>query len=690
MKKNNSGITLVSLAITIIVLSILASIGIYSGIQTVRSSKLTKFTTEMKIMQLKVNEWYEHYPETQETGKDLSTAPQDKLNQAVSGSGLNITTENGYRYYDTDTIKALQIDGVDGEFFISITNRSVVSVEGFQYEGQTYYTLEQLPDGLYNVEYNPISAIPTFEVDYENIGDNTWKITISNIQYDGYINKWDVKYQIDGQSTWNTSEGLSFEVNKTGLYKIYIENGDVKSAETSRAIGIVEPTPDTSEETELEEMGYGVIEIEFLEGTSYNTTTTPNHPVLKTGMTAITYNEGTGTVQTVSNSNGTDWYSYVETTDSDMTDGGTTTGGNSHWANAKVTVNSVDSYFVWVPRYAYRIIYFDSQDSENKYRAGRLTEEDALKNGQIIGYSDARGIVNAEGLRPTDVSSQTTISVNGKYFKTHPVFDGNVEYGGWAEDNGTPAKLEGIWVAKYEAARSDTVGTTQGSSTIPKSAPGVSSWRGLKVGDLNIGDMFTYAKAYNTTLNSHLIKNSEWGAVAYLTESKYGRNGTEVTINNNSNYLTGHAGNSVSASSSSSTNAYYTEKGVLASSTGNIYGIYDLSGGAYEYVAGYYNGSTSTNLTDYGDSFASKGGTSTKYATAYTGITPKSNYKYGDATYETSGWNRDSALFVSSYNPFFFRGGNYNATSYAGVFYFNLYDGGSRSYQGFRVSLAVQ
>ena len=40
--------------------------------------------------------------------------------------------------------------------------------------------------------------------------------------------------------------------------------------------------------------------------------------------------------------------------------------------------------------------------------------------------------------------------------------------------------------------------------------------------------MYTSARAYATNLNSHMLKNSEWGAVAYLTESKYGRNGEEV------------------------------------------------------------------------------------------------------------------------------------------------------------------
>ena len=460
------------------------------------------------------------------------------------------------------------------------------------------------------------------------------------------------KYAVEPGTNEDGTEGyiVTIKENDPNGRKYFVDkNGNVEDYIVREP---AEPTEGTGTNFN---MSYGVIEVEFLSGTSYNTTTTPNHPVLKEGMTAITYNETTGETTNVSNSNGTDWYSYVETTDSDMTDGGTTNGGNSHWANAKVTVDNVDSYFVWIPRYAYRIIYFDSQDSENAYRAGTLTEEDALANKKIVGYSDARGIVDTEGRTKEGVAVQTAISVNDKYFKTHPAFENNVDYGGWS------SKLEGIWVAKYEASQVS-------STTKPKFEAGASSWRSI-----TIGNMFTYAKGYNETLESHLMKNSEWGAVAYLTESKYGRNGTEIAINNNgTTYYTGGG----------SETAYVNNTN--QSSTGNVYGIYDLSGNAYEYVAGYYSGGSLSK----GNSFAN--GTSDAYSTAYSGMTASSAYKYGDATYETSGWNSDLAYFVDSNYPFFRRGGNYYVTSIAGVFDFNAENGNSNGTYSFRVCLAVK
>ncbi len=431
--------------------------------------------------------------------------------------------------------------------------------------------------------------------------------------------------------TENDEEGRKYFVYKNGKVEDYIER---ELAQPEEGIG-----KDFT-------MEYGVIEIEFLSGISYNITTIPNHPILKEGMTAITYNETNGDIQEVGNDKGTDWYSYVDIRD----------GENSCWANAKVTIDGVDSYFVWIPRYAYRIIYFDSLENENAYREGTLTEQEALANNQIVGYSDARGIVDTEGKTKEGVAIQTAISINDKYFKTHPAFEKNLDYGGWS------SRLKGIWVAKYEA--SQVKGTN-----IPKFQAGASSWR-----KLNVGNMYTYGQRYSTTLNSHLMKNSEWGAVAYFAESKYGRNGTEITINSNSTYTGGGSGTAYVQNTNQST-------------TGNIYGIYDLSGGAYEYVSAYYNGGSKLSN---GSSFASKVGISTENATVYD-KTGANGYKYGDATYETAGWNGDRNVFLNSEECFYVRSGYNGNGSLAGSYYFKGSSGsGTSGDSSFRICLITQ
>ena len=147
--------------------------------------------------------------------------------------------------------------------------------------------------------------------------------------------------------------------------------------------------------------------------------------------------------------------------------------------------------------------------------------------------------------------------------------------------------------------------------------------------------------------------------------------------------------------------SYYTEKGIHASTTGTIYGVYDMSGGELEYTANYLKDvqKTSDGYTyDYVYNFNEL---TNKYVTGYlgTGNADKQteNYTlnksmYGDAVWETSNsasgrysWNNDHSYFPYLVYPFFIRGGDFRNGINEGVFHFN-YDGGGRNgYIGFRV-----
>ena len=354
-----------------------------------------------------------------------------------------------------------------------------------------------------------------------------------------------------------------------------------------------------------------------------------NTPKLGANMDLVVFAEDRNEWRVDSTNSG---YSYKEQT------GTTENGGTSEWANAKVTTQvgdqTIESYFVWIPRYAYKI--------------------DSTNQTIDIKFIKGTGKETVDGTPCKYVSENPTADD----YIVHPAFTDEEENGGW------DSQIAGIWVGKYETARSDTEGSTQGTATTLKVQPNVTSYR-----NETIANMYTYSKAYAPNLESHMLKNSEWGAVAYLTESKYGRNGTEVTINNNGGtFFTGGGDN----------NAYVTNTN--QSSTGNVYGIYDLSGNAYEYVAAGYSNRSEIETTNG----------STKFATVYesTGSTSTNQYyKYGDATHETSGWHSDGARFVSSYYPFFLRGGNWSDGDGAGVFcFYSLSGSGSFS---FRLALVV-
>ena len=234
-------------------------------------------------------------------------------------------------------------------------------------------------------------------------------------------------------------------------------------------------------------------------------------------------------------------------------------------------------------------------------------------------------------------------------------------------------ELSGFWYGKFEVggtlASSCTNETCNVSNIVVK--PNVSSLRSQKVSSFfyasrsmeQAGNSFGFV---NSEVDTHMSKNNEWGAVAYLTQSIYGRctsstTCTEVGINNNSGYITGY-GAPAGSSSSVTNGTYNTALGKDASTTGTIYGIYDMSGGAYEYVMGVYNNAkSSSGFNSLPDE---------KYYNNYTG----SSYT-GHALTETKRWYGDNDGFVSASYPWFARGGYYGAGGVTGVFYFSSHDG---------------
>ena len=373
------------------------------------------------------------------------------------------------------------------------------------------------------------------------------------------------------------------------------------------------------------------------------------------------------------------WYNYtgIDGTEENLT---------SKWANAK---GENGSYFVWIPRFAYRITFFIDENSDIP-----------------TGYYDGRGLLNASeepvliNINGTDTAigldeGIETVKYNGDSYIVHPAFidDSTNGYsnGGWDDD------LAGIWVSKYEMSRIDATINEYGKSEQIRSVPSV------KALGLTIREMYTKAYEYSRDNDSHLIKNSEWGAVAYLSYSQYGRNGHEIDINNSDTYITGNGGGATNASPSNGiTNEYNTILGQHASTTGNITGVYDMSGGLGEAVAAFNNIDDNNYEETFGGTFAGVNNTSTKYYTRYSNATENNSGieiyligKVGDATKEvysgnaSSSWNNDNAVYLYKNEPFISRGGGYSHKTGAGVFCCNSYIGSSDGYySGIRVVLA--
>jgi len=339
---------------------------------------------------------------------------------------------------------------------------------------------------------------------------------------------------------------------------------------------------------------------------------------------------------------------------------------NKEWANAVILVDksvtyevletipesNIESYFVWIPRYKYKI--FD----EGTYTGATALEDGKTQSIEII----------FEG-KTVAPSSGTT---KGSWL-THPAF--------------TSFDVNGFWVGKFEVGYKGATTATMAEKSESNATkvivkPNVYSWRRN-----TLKNFFETMYNYNRSLDSHMMKNTEWGAVAYLSHSKYGKN-SELGMNNyyasdEDRFRTG-CGDIPGSVGNAICNEYKSEKGMLASTTGNITGIYDMNGCAWEMVAG-YRANTYGNSGFDASSIAVYQG---KYFDVYNEASEKTTYQYrilGDATGEMgpfyddngyqSSWYGDYADFVDSSGPWFGRGGNYSNGSLAGVFLFSQSSG---------------
>ena len=163
MLRENKGITMISLVVTIIVLLILATVGVNTGMASVKSSRYYEAVHEMKVMQSEVNKWNENMKNGDETEWNkgeliTSTArEQDCLKAYNIANSKNISDSNvgsfdGYRYFSKDCIKEnLDIEGISYDFIVNVESRYVILVDGVEFDGVTYYSLGEIEDEQYNI-----------------------------------------------------------------------------------------------------------------------------------------------------------------------------------------------------------------------------------------------------------------------------------------------------------------------------------------------------------------------------------------------------------------------------------------------------------------------------------------------------------------------------------------------------------
>ena len=454
-----------------------------------------------------------------------------------------------------------------------------------------------------------------------------------------------------------------------------------------------------------------------------------NKPALDEGMIPVYYDETSETWKKADQTNADEnykWYDY----------------NNKMWANSvtvsstnrskylsasvgtEIPMDDILTMEVWIPRYKYKVWNYnaDGTATSNEQQI-EITFEKDNKNTSEIACQDA--ISGTDGdpsetckLKATN-STCTDATCNNKTY-THPAFTfGNEgKKGFWIgkfevsatssldlttisykekniNENVVTDKIayynnEDVVVKKllhepdfyctilYDGTRISTCSATYFSLT----KPNIYSWRygTVKLYEDSIMNMRSSNNSYglSSSTDTHMIKNSEWGAVAYLSHSKYGTctDGTckEIGINNNSNYITG-CGVAAGSSSSTTCNAYNTATGMLASTTGNIYGVYDMSGGAWEHTMANIVSNDGITMIPDGSGYTTTTYPNVKYYDKYsysTSYSSRIRSKLGDGIKEvykgSSGWYSDDFDLAGSSDPWFKRGGYYNDGANAGAF----------------------
>lgn len=223
--KNEKGITLISLIVTIVIMLIIAGVATYSGMEAVQSSQKTAFISEMEMIQAKVNSIYEERKNNKEKieyynniGQDISIIDETKLATLFPENNFS-----GFKYFNSNDLKKLDLYNINHEVLINYDTREVINLNGIEIEGTIYYKLKDIPNYVgFNIEYeNKNTEAPTFSVEQIKLGNYEYRYTLKDIEYKSNVKGGTVSYKLHNDTNWILNgENTSFTVYKPGLYDI--------------------------------------------------------------------------------------------------------------------------------------------------------------------------------------------------------------------------------------------------------------------------------------------------------------------------------------------------------------------------------------------------------------------------------------------------------------------------------------
>ena len=677
--KNENGVTLIALVLMVILMLILTSVGIYTGVDSYKTMKTKKFEAEMTIVQEKVNiirdeykswEYYpaktcneyvmekysydEMYEGTMSKNKPAyvganygvssdPTSPYAILSNILDSTKNRVKLEpedreiglyNYYYFTAAELEKRFGLTNLDVNVFINFNKGIIIERDGVDAIDvlaieKRYYILSELQNaqkGGYFVDEAYID--PTDQsVVYTSTAEltsNTTEETKITLKLNRFISISKIEYAVLDDDTidssniptsswnqvpsfeYNSTQGIDFQINPniTGVVRIKVTPKNKDAFINSNSIFI----------------------------------TKVNNPRYVEGMTRIAWNGSNNRLFELRPADSSIvWYDYSS--------------NEKRWANMMLPDGSM---YVWIPRFAYKIT------TENKIEILFLKDNSNITfDGEQLpeGYVVHPAFRNGQGEESTFMNGEFSSEIPGFWVAKFETLIDRV-------DNSSSSYYTDINMNEF-----DYMFRSLPNADLTNNDDSINLYSALKrvrlletrmrtIGFSNFqnktqninNDTFDLDNDSNlTNIDSHLIKNSEWGAIAYLTYSNYGVGLVEGAMPFSTSKYTGGGKNNEEGRPD-----YTSEDGMKFSTTGNATGIYDLTTGRLEMVACISENSSASFAED--SKYKSN-----QYLTIYPAN--ENNSVHGDAMNEVSqlitaySYGGVRQYFTSS-KPYLLRGGN--------------------------------
>lgn len=150
MMKNNRGITLIAMVVTIIILGIIAGTIIMVTTDTYEGANIIQFDTYMQTIQKQVDLIIEEGTDYMQMGKTLGSEEKSKLQKILDLDTKNLIETNNVnnsklRYFNSNDIyNYFELSDVNDEIVVNFENREVISLKGIEKDETMHYVRKGL------------------------------------------------------------------------------------------------------------------------------------------------------------------------------------------------------------------------------------------------------------------------------------------------------------------------------------------------------------------------------------------------------------------------------------------------------------------------------------------------------------------------------------------------------------------